>query len=136
MLRYAAENCISTAAEMPPTQQHQYHGPDPLPPAIWATGALTSLPPPHSSVGRPRLAELYRKSDVNPLLAIFPAFAQIPIFIGLYRALVNLGKVNLLDEPFLWLPSLEGLPLPLPLVADRLTHPTPWLPVNAFPQII
>lgn len=37
-----------------------------------------------------------------------PALAQIPIFIGLYRALLELAKDNLLTEPFLWIPSLEG----------------------------
>ena len=35
-------------------------------------------------------------------------YLQIPIFISLYRALLNLAKENALDEPFLWLPNLEG----------------------------
>lgn len=68
------------------------------------------------------LGELYRKNDVNPLLAIVPAFAQIPIFIGLYRALKHLGELNLLDEPFLWLPSLEG-----PTFDLQAGHTLDWL---------
>jgi YidC/Oxa1 family membrane protein insertase len=41
---------------------------------------------------------------VNPLAGCLPALAQIPIFIGLYRSLLNLASDNVLDEPFLWLP--------------------------------
>ena len=33
---------------------------------------------------------------------------QIPLFIGLYRSLLNLAKEDKLTESFLWLPSLEG----------------------------
>lgn len=54
------------------------------------------------------LSQLYQENDVNPLAGCFPALAQIPIFISLYRALLNLAKENALDEPFLWLPNLEG----------------------------
>mmetsp|Transcript_12599 Transcript_12599/g.22902 ORF Transcript_12599/g.22902 Transcript_12599/m.22902 type:complete len:738 (+) Transcript_12599:67-2280(+) len=68
------------------------------------------------------LAELYAKNEVNPLLAIVPAFAQIPIFIGLYRALRELGQQNLLDEPFLWIPSLEG-----PTFDLQTGHTLEWL---------
>lgn len=37
-----------------------------------------------------------------------PSLAQIPIFISLYRALLALAAENKLDEPFLWIPNLEG----------------------------
>eukprot|EP00966_Prymnesium_polylepis_P165189 3819138-Prymnesium_polylepis.1 len=48
------------------------------------------------------------RAQVNPLAGCLPAFAQIPIFIGFYRALLALAKEDLLTEPFLWIPSLEG----------------------------
>ncbi|KAL3917158.1 MAG: hypothetical protein SGPRY_006514, partial [Prymnesium sp.] len=59
------------------------------------------------------LQKLYQDNQahlakVNPLAGCLPALAQIPIFIGLYRALLELAKDNLLTEPFLWIPSLEG----------------------------
>ncbi len=49
-------------------------------------------------------ASLYQKAEVNPLAGCLPAIAQIPIFIALYRSLLNLATDNQLDEPFLWLP--------------------------------
>lgn len=54
------------------------------------------------------LQKLYTDNQVNPLAGCLPAFAQIPLFIGLYRSLLNLAKENKLTESFLWLPSLEG----------------------------
>lgn len=52
-------------------------------------------------------ANLYAEQQVNPLAGCLPAFAQIPIFIGLYRAIIGLSKDNVLTESFLWLPTLE-----------------------------
>jgi len=54
------------------------------------------------------LQKLYADNQVNPLAGCLPAFAQIPIFIGLYRSLLALAKDDKLTEPFLWIPSLEG----------------------------
>lgn len=54
------------------------------------------------------IAQLYKDEKINPLAGLLPVFAQIPIFISLYRALLNLAKENRLDEPFLFLPSLQG----------------------------
>ena len=54
------------------------------------------------------IQKLYTENQVNPLAGCLPAFAQIPIFIGLYRSVLNLAKEDKLTEPFLWLPSLEG----------------------------
>lgn len=54
------------------------------------------------------IAQLYQVSQANPLAGCFPALVQIPIFISLYRALQNLVAENKLDEPFLWIPNLEG----------------------------
>lgn len=55
-----------------------------------------------------KIAEIYQTNDVNPLAGCIPSFVQIPIFIGLYRAVLDLAKLDRLDEPFLWLPNLEG----------------------------
>ena len=55
-----------------------------------------------------KIAEIYQTNEVNPLAGCLPAFLQIPIFIGLYRSVLNLAKENLLNEPYLWLPNLEG----------------------------
>lgn len=55
-----------------------------------------------------KMAEFYQVNDINPLAGCLPSLAQIPVFIGLYRAVLELAKNNELDEPFLWLPNLEG----------------------------
>ena len=54
------------------------------------------------------LQKLYSENQVNPLAGCLPSLAQIPIFIGLYRSVLNLAKEDKLTESFLWLPSLEG----------------------------
>ena len=55
-----------------------------------------------------KIAEVYQTNQVNPLAGCIPSLVQIPVFIGLYRAVLDLAKENVLDESFLWLPSLEG----------------------------
>jgi len=64
-------------------------------------------------------ALLYQESEVNPLAGCLPAIIQIPVFIALYRSFQNLATKNLLNEPFLWLPDLEG-----PVYGTRSTS---WL---------
>jgi YidC/Oxa1 family membrane protein insertase len=54
------------------------------------------------------VAQLFQAAQINPLAGCFPALVQLPIFISLYRALQNLVAENKLDEPFLWIPDLEG----------------------------
>ena len=54
------------------------------------------------------IAQLFQTANVNPLAGCLPALVQIPVFISLYRALQNLVAENKLDEPFLWIPDLEG----------------------------
>lgn len=54
------------------------------------------------------MALLYQENELNPLAGCLPSLVQLPIFIGLYRALQKLATDNLLNEPFLWLPNLEG----------------------------
>lgn len=45
---------------------------------------------------------------MNPLAGCLPTLVQLPVFVGLYRAVLDLANENALDESFLWLPSLEG----------------------------
>jgi YidC/Oxa1 family membrane protein insertase len=55
-----------------------------------------------------KLGELYVGANVNPLAALLPTFAQLPILISLYKGLNYLAEEDALEEPFLWLPNLEG----------------------------
>lgn len=55
-----------------------------------------------------KISELYQTNNVNPLAGCIPSLVQIPVFVGLYRAVLDLANTNKLDESFLWLPSLEG----------------------------
>lgn len=48
--------------------------------------------------------ELYKEAGVNPAMGCLPMLIQMPILFGFYYALISLGP--LLDEPFLWIPSL------------------------------
>src|ERR671911_1249485 len=64
---------------------------------------------------------LYQQYRVNPMAGCLPMLIQIPIFLGLYNAIMRLSTsgAGLWDEGFLWLPSL-ALPDPLhilPIVA-------------------
>lgn len=69
-----------------------------------------------------KIAEMYQTNNINPLAGCFPSLVQIPIFIGLYRAVLDLAKENKLDEPFLWLPNLEG-----PVYGADPTKGSAWL---------
>jgi len=75
------------------------------------------------------LQKLYTENSVNPLAGCLPALAQIPLFIGLYRSLLNLAKADALAEPFLWLPSLEG---PVADYQEGIGWLTEW--VNGAPK--
>ena len=55
-----------------------------------------------------KIAAIYEENKVNPLAGCLPVILTIPVFIGLYRAVLTLANNNQLDEPFLWLPNLEG----------------------------
>ena len=78
-----------------------------------------------------RTSALFQDKEVNPLAGCLPIFLQLPIFIGLYRTLLNLGKDRVLEESFLFLPSLEGpvvAGLPTDYVGVR--EDAPWLLQN------
>jgi len=53
-------------------------------------------------------AKLFEDSGTNPLTGCLISLSQIPIFIGLYRSINLLAKEGVIDEPFLWIPSLQG----------------------------
>jgi YidC/Oxa1 family membrane protein insertase len=64
---------------------------------------------------------LYQQYRVNPLAGCLPMLIQIPIFLGLYNAIMNLSTsgIGFWTERFWWLPSLDQ-PDPihlLPIVA-------------------
>lgn len=54
------------------------------------------------------LAKLYEDAGTNPLAGCLVSLAQLPIFLGLYRAVRLLAMDGQLEEPFLWIPTLEG----------------------------
>jgi len=57
------------------------------------------------------MQELYRKHNINPLAGCLPMFIQLPIFLGLYRALmvdVELRQAPLLSESIRWCSNLAS----------------------------
>ena len=68
------------------------------------------------------IAKLYEDAEQNPLAGCITSFAQIPIFLGLYRSVTRLAAEDRLDEPFLWIPSLEG-----PVTAETNYRGMDWL---------
>lgn len=69
-----------------------------------------------------KISELYQTNEVNPLAGCLPSLVQIPVFIGLYRAVLDLAQENKLDEAFLFLPNLEG-----PTYGADPAHGSDWL---------
>mmetsp|Transcript_20056 Transcript_20056/g.43497 ORF Transcript_20056/g.43497 Transcript_20056/m.43497 type:complete len:442 (+) Transcript_20056:157-1482(+) len=68
------------------------------------------------------ISKLYEDAQQNPLAGCITSFAQIPIFLGLYRSVTRLAAEGRLDEPFLWIPSLEG-----PVSAENNYRGMEWL---------
>jgi YidC/Oxa1 family membrane protein insertase len=78
-----------------------------------------------------RTSVLFQEKEVNPLAGCLPILLQFPIFIGLYRTLLNLGRDRVLEEPFGFIPSLMGpvvAGLPTDYVGVR--EDAPWLLQN------
>jgi YidC/Oxa1 family membrane protein insertase len=62
------------------------------------------------------IMELYRRNKVNPMGGCLPMLLQIPVFIGLYNALLT--PIELRHAPFMWIkdlsrPDWESLPITL-----------------------
>lgn len=72
-----------------------------------------------------KISEVYQTNEVNPLAGCIPSIVQIPVFIGLYRAILNLAKEDKLEESFLWLPNLEG-----PTYGADPAHGSDWILKN------
>lgn len=53
-------------------------------------------------------AKLFEDANANPLAGCLISILQLPILIGLYRSITLLAMDGELQEPFLWIPSLEG----------------------------
>lgn len=68
------------------------------------------------------ISKLYEDAEQNPLAGCITSFAQIPIFLGLYRSVTRLAAEGRLDEPFLWIPSLQG-----PVSAENNYRGMQWL---------
>ncbi|CAK0792497.1 unnamed protein product [Prorocentrum cordatum] len=52
---------------------------------------------------------LFAEVGVNPLASLLPVLLQLPIFIGLFRAIAQLARQDArFNEPFLFVPSLAG----------------------------
>lgn len=69
-----------------------------------------------------QIAAIYQDNEVNPLAGCVPSLVQLPVFIGLYRAVLNLAKADRLEEAFLWLPNLEG-----PTYGADPAHASEWI---------
>jgi len=54
------------------------------------------------------IAKLYEDSGTNPFTGCLFSLLQLPVFLGLYRSITSLAKDEMIAEPFLWIPSLEG----------------------------
>lgn len=54
------------------------------------------------------IGRLYQDANQNPLAGCLVSLAQLPVFLGLYRGIRYLAMEDQLNEPFLWIPSLEG----------------------------
>ena len=52
--------------------------------------------------------KLFEDANQNPLAGCFVSLVQLPVLLGLYRGIRLLAMEGQLEEPFLWIPSLEG----------------------------
>jgi YidC/Oxa1 family membrane protein insertase len=52
--------------------------------------------------------KLYKEHGVNPLGGCLPLLVQMPVWFGLYQALIQLSGEGLLNKGFFWIPSLAG----------------------------
>jgi YidC/Oxa1 family membrane protein insertase len=68
------------------------------------------------------MGKLYEDANQNPLSGCLLSLVQIPIFLGLYRGVRLLAMDGKLDEPFLWIPSLQG-----PVTAESDYRGMDWL---------
>lgn len=77
-------------------------------------------------------AKLFEDAQQNPLAGCLTSLAQLPIFLGLYRGVRLLAIDGQLNEPFLWIPSLEG-PVGPPDYRGMQWLTEGWTDVNGIP---
>jgi len=68
------------------------------------------------------VGKLYQDANQNPLSGCFLSLVQLPLILGLYRGVRLLALDGVLDERFLWIPSLEG-----PVTAETDYRGLDWL---------
>jgi len=68
------------------------------------------------------VGKLYEDANQNPLAGCFLSLLQLPLILGLYRGIRLLALDGLLDEKFLWIPSLQG-----PVTAETDYRGMDWL---------
>jgi YidC/Oxa1 family membrane protein insertase len=68
------------------------------------------------------VGKLYEDANQNPLSGCLLSLFQLPIFLGLYRGVRLLALDGVLDEKFLWIPSLQG-----PVTAETDFRGMDWL---------
>ena len=68
------------------------------------------------------VGKLYEDANQNPLAGCFLSLLQLPLVLGLYRGIRLLALDGKLDEPFLWIPSLQG-----PVTAETDYRGMDWL---------
>jgi YidC/Oxa1 family membrane protein insertase len=79
------------------------------------------------------ISKLFEDAEQNPLAGCLISLAQLPVLLGLYRGIRLLAIDGKLDEPFLWIPSLEG-----PVTAETDFRGLDWLTtgwVDGIPQL-
>jgi len=78
------------------------------------------------------MGKLFEDADQNPLSGCLLSLAQLPVLLGLYRGIRNLAQDGLLNEKFLWIPSLEG-PVSPPLYRDMDWLTQGWASIDGLP---
>ncbi len=76
---------------------------------------------------------LYKEHGVNPLGGCLPMLVQMPIWIALYRSLIQLSSQGLLSEPFFWIPNLAG---PVSTWGGGIDWLWPFPPAVGWPHAI
>ncbi|HEX9015168.1 MAG TPA: YidC/Oxa1 family membrane protein insertase [Chloroflexota bacterium] len=70
--------------------------------------------------------KIYKENGVNPAMGCLPMVIQMPIWFGLYWALLNLKGESFANEPFLWVPNLAH-PDQFPFILVILTIATQFV---------
>lgn len=78
------------------------------------------------------IGKLFEDADQNPFNGCLLSLAQLPVLLGLYRGIRNLAQDGLLNERFLWIPTLEG-PVSPPLYRDIDWLTQGWTSIDGLP---